>query len=97
MIKTIVTGGHEDPRDFQDDTEMCRMCDMNRKYEDTDVCEECIDELDEMSKYSYCCSASIDSDILICTDCKDHSETALDSYCEDADFNRDTYKYNKNK
>jgi predicted nuclease of predicted toxin-antitoxin system len=64
MIKTIVTGGHEDPRDFQDDTEMCRMCDMNRKYDDTDVCEECIDELDEMSNYSYCCSASIDSDML---------------------------------
>ena len=97
MIKTIVTGGNEDPRNYQDDTPQCGNCGCNSKYDDMDVCYECSDELDEMSKYSYCCSASIDSDILICTDCKDHSETALDSYCEEADFNRDTYKYNKNK
>ena len=98
MIKTILTGGqYNDPREIQDDTEMCKMCDMDEMYNDTDVCESCSDELDEMDTYSWCCSATIDTDSNLCYECKDNSETSLDLYCREENFNRDTYKYNKNK
>ena len=49
MIKTIITGGqYDDPRDYQDDTPQCKNCGCNPKYDDMDVCSECIDEFDEM-------------------------------------------------
>ena len=94
MIKTIITGGqYDDPRDYQDDTPQCKRCDSSPLFEDTDVCSDCCDELDEMDTYSYCCDATINTDINICYDCKDHSETALDLYCREHNFNKKTYRY----
>jgi len=94
MIKTIITGGqYDDPREYQDDTPQCKNCGMNDKIDDTDVCSGCIDEFDEWDTVSSCCDATIDTDILVCFDCKEHSETALDSYCTEHNFNKKTYRY----
>ena len=96
MIKTIITGGqYDDPREYQDDTPQCKNCGCNPKYDDMDVCYECSDEFDEMDTISYCCSSTINTDMNICYDCKDHSETALDEYCREHNFNKKTYRYGK--
>ena len=94
MIKTIITGGqYDDPREYQDDTPQCKRCDSEPLFEDTHVCYDCCNELDEMDTYSWCCSSSIDTDINICHQCKEHSETALDEYCIEYNFNKKTYRY----
>jgi hypothetical protein len=94
MIKTIITGGqYDDPRDYQDDTPQCKNCGMNDKMDDMDVCSGCSDEFDEMDTVSYCCDATIDTDMNLCYACRDHSETALDSYCREHNFNKKTYRY----
>lgn len=63
MIKTIITGGqYDDPREYQDDTPQCKNCGCNPKYDDTDVCYECIDEFeewDETALDSYCTEHNI--------------------------------------
>ena len=94
MIKTIITGGqYDDPREYQDDTPQCKNCGMNDKMDDMDVCSGCSDEFDEWDTVSSCCDATIDTDILVCFDCKEHSETALDLYCREHNFNKKTYRY----
>ena len=99
MIKTIITGGqYIDPTEYNGpDIDYCKNCGCNPKHDDTDVCYECSEEFDEMDTYSYCCDATIDTDINICYDCKDHSETALDLYCREHNFNKKTYKYEYRK
>lgn len=42
---------------------------------------ECPDCGGEMEQVSECCGASIDSDILICSDCKEHSDIAVCETC----------------
>jgi len=61
---------------------------MDEYCEDCFPCHECgertdCDCIEEMESVSWCCGATIDSDINICHDCKEHSESALDSYCEE--------------
>lgn len=41
-------------------------------------CPECEGDMEPMSA---CCGASIDTDILICRDCKEHSELAVCETC----------------
>jgi len=41
-------------------------------------CPECEGEAGQVSE---CCGAAIDSDILICSDCKDHSEIEVCETC----------------
>lgn len=45
----------------------------------TTVCPDCGGDPDIVSA---CCGASIDTDILICSDCKEHSEIAVCETCE---------------
>ena len=97
MIKTIITGGqYDDPREYQDDTPQCKNCGCNPKYDDTDVCYECIDELEEMQEVSLCCGDTLHVDTNRCTSCYDWSESSFDEYCKEHNFNPKTYKYEQN-
>ena len=42
---------------------------MNEKWEDTDVCSECIDELEEMQEVSLCCGDTLHVDTNRCMAC----------------------------
>lgn len=96
MIKTIITEGqHDDPRNYQDDTPQCGNCGCNPKYDDMDICYECSDEFDEMDTVSDCCGAGINTDMNLCYECGEHSETSLDIYCIEHNFNKKTYRYGK--
>ena len=96
MIETINTGGqYDDPRDYQNDVPQCGNCGENPKHDDMDVCYGCSDDFDEMDTISYCCSSSINTDMNICYECKEHSETSLDEYCREHNFNKKTYRYGK--
>lgn len=46
--------------------------------ERTKVCPDCDGDMEAMSA---CCGASIDTDMLICMDCKEHSELAVCETC----------------
>tara|TARA_R110000765_G_scaffold17376_5_gene47632 strand:- start:6028 stop:6342 length:315 start_codon:yes stop_codon:yes gene_type:complete len=82
------------PSDWNGTNPLCKECgekeiEMNDEYcEDCFPCFECgertdCDCIEEMDSVSYCCGANIDKDRGHCYQCKDNSETSLDSYCEE--------------
>jgi len=95
MIDTIITGGqYTDPTEYNGpEVDWCKHCQSNPKWEDTDVCDECIDEFDEMKGMSACCGALIERDMELCYRCKDHTESVFDEFCRENKFNPKTYKY----
>jgi len=97
MIQTIVTGGqYTDPTEYNGpEVDWCKNCQSNPKWDDTDVCDECIDEFDEMKECSWCCGDTMDTDMKICYTCKDHTESEFDEFCRDNKFNPKTYRYEK--
>ena len=71
---------------------LCRECNENERENMDEYCDSCFccyecgertdcDCIEEMESVSWCCGATIDNDIKICYQCKDHSETSLESYC----------------
>ena len=95
MINTIVVGGqYTDPTEYTGpETDWCKRCQSNEKYDDTDVCESCIDELEEMSEYSVCCTSRLHTDTNRCTECLEWSESEFDDFCNENNFNPKTYRY----
>ena len=74
----------------------CKRCDMNVKYDDTDVCSQCIDELEEMKEISLCCGDTLHVDTKRCTSCREWSESSFYEYCKENNFDKKTYKYKPN-
>ncbi len=88
---------YDDPTEYNGpDIDYCKRCDMNPKYEDTDVCSECIDEIEEMKEVSLCCGDNLHVDTNRCTSCYEWSESEFHEYCNDNNFNPKTYKYEQN-
>mgnify|MGYP001216951074 FL=1 len=84
-----------DPTEYDIEVDLCKRCDMYEKWEDTDVCSDCIDELEEMQQISLCCGDSLHVDTNRCTSCYEWSESEFEEYCIDNNFNPKTYKYEK--
>ena len=94
MIHTIITGGqYTDPTLYNGpDIDYCKNCQMEPKAEDTHVCSDCIEHFEEMEQTSLCCGDTLDIDIKRCT-CGEWSESMMDEYCKEHNFNPKTYKY----
>ena len=73
----------------------CRLCDMEPKYEDMDVCEGCYDDLEEGREYSYCCTAIL-TEGGICISCLDHASSATEEALEGTDICIKDYRYKPN-
>jgi len=63
----------------------CNICNENELNDEEvenqfSVCENC---KNEMESHSSCCSTSIYPDTDICSSCKDHCDTAWDSYIQE--------------
>ena len=86
--------GYDDPREYSGiDIDYCKNCQMHSKHDDTDVCEECIDNFEEQKQTSLCCSDTLAEDINRCTSCYEWSESMFDEYCKKHNFNKNTYRY----
>ena len=89
---------YDDPTEYNgQDIDYCKRCDMEPKYCDTDVCMECIDELEEMQEVSLCCGDTLHIDTNRCTSCYEWSESEFDEHCTEHNFNRKTFKYEYRK
>ena len=89
----------DDPTEYNgDDIDYCKNCGEEPKWEDTDVCSDCIDNFEEMEQTSLCCGDTLQTDMERCMSCYEWSESMFDEYCEEHNFDRKTYKYKpKNK
>jgi hypothetical protein len=78
----------DDPTEFNGNNISCKLCDKDAENFD-EYCENhqrCIvcgenndcDCEEEMSQISDCCGARMDTDQMLCYDCKDHCESAWD-------------------
>lgn len=88
-----------DPTECNDvDIDYCRNCQNNAKYDDTDVCEECIEDFDKQTQISLCCGDNLHTDTNRCMSCYEWSESLFDEFCEEHNFDENTFKFKpKNK
>ena len=84
---------YQDPTMWDGEVDWCKRCDSEPKYEDTDVCNSCIEELEEMRNNSLCCGDLLCVDKNRCTSCYEWSESEFENFCETENFNPKTYKY----
>ncbi len=64
----------------------CKLCDMEPKAHDTDLCDGCIDEMEEGTEYSACCSDKLETDRGLCYGCKDHASSQTEESLEGTDI-----------
>lgn len=86
-IKATHSSYGDNPSEYNGpDLDNCKICDMEPKAHDTDLCDGCIDNMDEGKEISNCCSDTLQTDMGLCYGCKDHASSATEEALEDTDI-----------
>ena len=92
-IKATHNSYGDDPTDwYGPEPDNCRLCDMEPKSNDTDLCDGCIDEMEEGIEYSICCTDTLQTNGS-CDGCKNHALSATEDMLKDTDICMSHYIY----